>query len=88
MGSGRTFDRRGESEGTGVRVLSCLGEGRTGGRGLATILVESDYTSDDSSTLTKLENILASGMFLLMHLVMGILISELRLSVPGEDRKI
>ena len=84
MGSGRTFESRGESEGTGVRVLSCLGEGRTGGRGLGTIL-ESHYTSEDRSSLTKLENFLASGMFLVMHLVRGILISELRLSVPGED---
>ena len=34
MGSGRTLDSSGESEGTGVRVLSCLGEGSTGGGGL------------------------------------------------------
>ena len=31
MGSGRTFDRSGESDGTGVLVLSCFGEGKTGG---------------------------------------------------------
>ena len=49
-------------------------------------MLESHVTSDDRSTLTKLEDILASGMFRVMHLVKGILILELRLSVPGEDR--
>ena len=84
MGSGRTFERSGESDGTGVRVLSCLGEGRTGGGEL-----EHHYSLLTSllvtilSLLTKLKNTLASGRFLVMLQVKGFLILELRLSVPG-----
>ena len=89
MGSGRTFESRGESEGTGVLVLSCLGEGRTGRRGLlGTILLSHCLTAvlRSEQQLTKLEDNLASGMFPVMHLVKGRLILELRLSVPGEDK--
>ena len=87
MGSGRTFDRSGESDGTGVLVLSCFGEGKTGGGELehhysliTSLLSRAHHLT--TSLLTKLENILASGRFLVMLQVKGFLILELRLSVP------
>ena len=87
MGSGRTLDSSGESEGTGVRVLSCLGEGSTGGGGLGYNMATLHHRAPPEPELTKLRNNPASGMQLamVMQLVKGRQISALPLFVPGQE---
>ena len=62
MGSGRTFDNSGESEGTGVRVLSCVGEGRTGGGGLRTTTLHSTPQNTKHHTTTTYQTEEQSGL--------------------------
>ena len=56
MGSGRTFESRGESEGTGVRVLSWLGEAGTGGGGLGVTLLQSHHLTAGHHITLNLPN--------------------------------